>query len=56
MSSVAAWLAANAKQLVYVNLGWYVLLALAFISGGDIGRTLYFAGAAILTMGVLLIK
>lgn len=53
---MSAWLAANALKLLYGNIAWYVLLALAFASGGDLGRTLYFAGAAILTVGVLLIK
>lgn len=48
------WLAENATRLLYVNLGWYALLAVAFLAAGSVPKFLYFLGAAILTVGVLL--
>ena len=50
------WLAEHAQHLIYINLGWYVLLAVAFGVGGDFGRALYFGGAAVLTVGVIAMK
>ena len=43
-----------AESLLYINLGWYVLLAGAFVVAGIYPKALYFAGAAILTIGVVL--
>ena len=43
-----------AERLIWVNLGWYVLLSVAFALGGQYPKALYFLGAAILTVGVIL--
>lgn len=43
-----------ADRLLYINLGWYALLAVAFALGGNYPKSLYFLGAAILTVGVIL--
>lgn len=43
-----------AENLLYINLGWYVVLAVAFAGAGIYPKALYFAGAAILTVGVVL--
>ena len=50
------WLAGHAKQLVYINLGWSALLTVAFLAAKDAGHTLYFLGATILTVGVVIMK
>lgn len=42
----------NAHHLLLANLGWYLILCVAFMYEGDRGNALYFLGAFILTMGV----
>lgn len=44
-----------ADRLLWVNLAWYGILAVAFALAGNLGKTLYFLGAAILTVGVTLL-
>jgi hypothetical protein len=50
------WLAQFAERLVWVNMSWYFLLALAFMGGGLWGKGVYFLGAGVLTIGVIMMK
>lgn len=43
-----------AETLLYINFAWYVALTLAFGLASVYPKALYFLGAAILTMGVVL--
>lgn len=42
--------------LVKILIAEYSIIALAYVFQGDLGRTLYFVGAIILSIGVLLMK
>ena len=44
-----------AETALYVNLGWYALLCVLFFMAGNLGKGLYFLGAAILTIGIILV-
>jgi hypothetical protein len=46
--------AAAADRLIWVNLAWYLALAAAFCLGHVYHKALYFLGAAILTLGIIL--
>ena len=50
------WFAAHAEEFVYVNLVWYLLLSVMFALGMHWGKAVYFAGAAVLTVGVIMMK
>jgi hypothetical protein len=43
-----------ASSLLYINICWYIVLAVAFVLAGEYAKGLYFTGAAILTVGVAL--
>jgi hypothetical protein len=43
-----------ADRLLYVNLAWYAVLAVAFLAYGNVPKALYFLGATILTLGIIL--
>lgn len=43
-----------AERLLYFNLAWYVALFLAFALAGNPGKSLYFFGAEVLTVGAIL--
>lgn len=43
-----------AERLLWINLGWYVVFALLFMAAGIYPKALYFIGAAILTVGIML--
>ena len=43
-----------AERLLIVNLIWYILLTLAFLAAGLYPKALYFLGAGILTIGIML--
>ena len=51
-----AWFATHAESFVYVNLAWYLLLSVMFALGAHWGKAVYFAGAAVLTVGVIMMK
>ena len=51
-----AWVAAHANQFVYVLLPQYVFLAVVLGLGGYYGPCVYFTGAAVLTVGVIMMK
>lgn len=42
-----------ANGLLWINLTWYIVLALAFGFAGIYPKSIYFAGAAILTIGII---
>lgn len=42
------------EKLIWINFGWYVLLAIGFAVAGSYPKALYFLGASILTIGVIL--
>ena len=44
----------SANSLIVLNVVWYVVLAVAFAIEGQIGKVLYWTGAAILSIGVML--
>ena len=41
---------------MYVNLVWYLLLSVMFALGMHWGKAVYFMGAAVLTVGVIMMK
>lgn len=43
-----------ATRLLWANLAWYLLLSAAFYLGGNVPKSVYFLGAAILTVGIIL--
>jgi len=51
-----AWFAAHAEEFVYVNPSWYLLLSVMFALGAHWGKAMYFAGAAVLTVGIIMMK
>jgi len=53
---VIAWFATHAESFVYVNLAWYLLLSVMFALGMHWGKAVYFMGAAVLTVGVIMMK
>ena len=55
-SALIKWFAAHAEEFVYVNLVWYLLLSVMFALGMHWGKAVYFAGAAVLTVGVIMMK
>lgn len=44
-----------ASLALYGNLAWYAVLCIMFGLAGNLGKTLYFLGAAILTIGVIIL-
>lgn len=44
-----------ANAALYVNLAWYVILFVLFSAAGNLGKALYFLGATILTVGVIIL-
>jgi hypothetical protein len=46
----------NATTLLIGSIVWYALLTLAFACEHNIGKTLYFFGAFILTVGVFIME
>ena len=46
----------NANYLLLGSLAWYFVLALAFTWEMNLGKTLYFLGAFILTIGVYVME
>ena len=46
----------SATTLLLGSLVWYALLALAFAYEHNIGKTLYFLGAFVLTVGVFIME
>jgi hypothetical protein len=55
-SNVINWFADNAESFVYGNLVWYIVLAVMFMAGGHYGKCVYFAGAAVLTVGIIMMR
>jgi hypothetical protein len=53
---VITWFALNADKFVWGNLAWYVLLAVMLGLGGHYAKCVYFAGAAILTVGIIMMR
>jgi len=51
MQAFMAWLA---PKLLIANFTWYALLAICFGIAMQPGKAVYFLGAAILTIGVIL--
>ena len=51
-----AWFEAHAEEFVYVNLVWYLLLAVMLGLGGHYAKCVYFVGAALLTVGVIMMR
>lgn len=51
-----AWFAIHAEEFVYGNLVWYLLLSVMFALGAHWGKEVYFAGAAVLKVGVIMMK
>lgn len=43
-----------ADNLLLINLIWYLILACAFGLAGIYPKTIYFLGAAVLTIGVVM--
>ena len=50
------WFVKHADHFVYVNLAWYLLLSVMFTLGAHWGKAVYFVGAAVLTVGVIMMK
>ena len=46
----------NANMLLVGSLVWYALLTLAFAYEQNTGKTLYFFGAFVLTVGVFIME
>lgn len=56
MGNTIEWFAAHADKFVYANLVWYVLLAVMLGLGGHYAKCVYFVGAAILTVGIIMMR
>ena len=56
MGNIIEWFAVNAERFVWANLAWYVLLAVMLGLGGHYAKCVYFAGAAILTVGIIMMR
>lgn len=52
---VTQWLPDN-NTLILVNIIWYLLLALLFGTEGNAGKTIYWIGAAVLSLGVYIMR
>ena len=50
------WFALNADKFVWGNLAWYVLLAVMLGLGGHYAKCVYFVGAAVLTVGIIMMR
>ena len=42
--------------LLKVFIGQYIIISIVFATQGDWGRVMYFVGATVLTIGVLVMK
>ena len=50
------WLGVLAEKLVFINMTWYFILGALFAVGGLYGKAVYFVGAGILTIGIILMR
>lgn len=50
------WIASHSDQFVYVLWVQYVVLAILLLIGGHYGKAVYFLGAAILTVGIIMMR